>query len=58
MQIVTISGRTIRKEAQASPERADVAIRQIQELLDRVPEEAIRRCEEFRSQRKPAVKSA
>lgn len=58
MQIVTISGRTIRKEAQASPALADAAIQKIQDLLDRVPEEAINRCEEYRSQRRSAARTA
>jgi hypothetical protein len=52
LQIVTISGRTIRKEALASPLLSDVAIRRIQDLLDRVPDDAIKRCEQFRKQRR------
>ncbi|KAK9842800.1 hypothetical protein WJX74_002574 [Apatococcus lobatus] len=35
--VITISGRTIRKEAQATPERADEAIRHIDDLLTQLP---------------------
>ena len=47
-QIVTISGRTIRKEAQADPERARVAISRIETLLDKLPSEELRRAKELR----------
>ena len=50
-QIVTISGRTIRKEAQADPERARVAIARIETLLDKLPNEELRRAKELRSAR-------
>ena len=47
-QIVTISGRTIKKEAQADPERARVAIARIETLLDKLPPEELRRARELR----------
>ena len=52
MQIVTISGRTIRKEAQASPELAESAIRKIEDLLASLPQEIVERAKELRSQRR------
>ncbi len=52
LQVVTISGRTIRKEAQAQPELSEVAIRKIDELLAKVPEESVRRAEDMRAQRR------
>ena len=52
LQVVTISGRTIRKEAQAQPELSEVAIRKINELLAKVPEESVRRAEDMRAQRR------
>ena len=51
-QIVTISGRTIRKEALASPELAVSAIRHIEDLLALVPRDALKQAEAFRSQRR------
>lgn len=50
-QIVTISGRTIKKEAQADPERARVAIARIETLLDKLPTEELRRARELRMAR-------
>jgi hypothetical protein len=52
MQIVTISGRTIRKEAQASPELAESAIKKIEDLLASLPQEVVERAKELRSQRR------
>ena len=52
LQVVTISGRTIRKEAQAQPELSEIAIRKINELLAKVPEEFVRRAEDMRAQRR------
>jgi hypothetical protein len=52
LQVVTISGRTIRKEAQVQPELSDIAIRKINELLAKVPEESVRRAEDMRAQRR------
>ena len=52
LQVVTISGRTIRKEAQAQPELSEIAIRKIEELLAKVPEESVRRAEDMRAQRR------
>ena len=49
LQVVTISGRTIRKEAQARPELSEMAIEKINELLAKVPEESVRRAEDFRA---------
>ena len=37
MQVITISGRTIRKEAQAAPDRANEAIGHIDDLLTQLP---------------------
>ena len=51
-QIVTISGRTIRKEALASPDLAVSAIRHIEDLLALVPRDALKQAEAFRSQRR------
>ena len=45
---MTISGRTIKKEAQADPERARVAIARIETLLDKLPTEELRRAKELR----------
>ncbi|KAK9818083.1 hypothetical protein WJX72_006851 [[Myrmecia] bisecta] len=50
-QVVTISGRTIRKEAQASPERAEHAIQQIDALLNQLPKNVLSHAEELRSSR-------
>ena len=50
--MVTISGRTIRKEAQARPELSEVAIRKINELLAKVPEDSVRKAEDFRARRR------
>lgn len=52
LQIVTISGRTIRKEALAGPELAASAIKHIEDLLALVPQDALKKAEEFRSQRR------
>ena len=52
VQVVTISGRTIRKEAQAQPELSEVAIEKIDELLAKVPEDSRQRARDFRAQRR------
>ena len=52
VQVVTISGRTIRKEAQAQPELSEVAIEKIDELLAKVPEDSRRKALDFRAQRR------
>lgn len=52
LQVVTISGRTIRKEAQAQPELSEMAIEKINELLAKVPEESVRKAEDFRAHRR------
>ena len=41
MQVVTISGRTIRPEAQASPAAAEAAIQHIDELLKILPADEV-----------------
>ena len=41
MQIITISGRTIKKEAQASPQYAENAIQKINELLAMLPQQEV-----------------
>ncbi|CAK0779428.1 hypothetical protein CVIRNUC_004772 [Coccomyxa viridis] len=50
--VVTISGRTIRKEAQAQPELSEVAIEKIDELLAKVPEDSKQKAHDFRAQRR------
>ena len=50
--MVTISRRTIRKEALASPGLAASAIKHIEDLLALVPQDALKKAEEFRSQRR------
>lgn len=50
--MVTISARTIRKEAQVQPELSEIAIKKINELLAKVPEEYVRKAEELRAQRR------
>ena len=52
MQVVTISGRTIRKEAQAQPELSEVAIEKIDELLAKVPKDSKQKAHDFRAQRR------
>ncbi len=47
-QVVTISGRTIKKEAQADPERARVAIACIETLLNKLPKEELARAAQLR----------
>ena len=51
-QVVTISGRTIRKEAQAWPELSETAIEKINELLAKVPEDSVRKAEDYRAHRR------
>eukprot|EP00884_Botryococcus_braunii_P019375 jgi/Botrbrau1/6120/Bobra.331_2s0015.1 len=50
-RVVTISGRTIRPEAQASPDLADEAIVVIEELLGKLPREIVSEVEAARQQR-------
>ena len=52
VQVVTISGRTIRKEAQAQPELSEVAIERIDELLAKVPKDSKQKAHDFRAQRR------
>ncbi len=49
---MTISGRTIRKEALAGPELAESAIRHVEDLLALVPQDALKSAEEFRARRR------
>lgn len=51
LQVITISGRTIRKEAQASPDRADEAIRHIDDLLSQLPAADTAKATAFRKAR-------
>ena len=53
LQIITISGRTIRKEAQASPDYAENAIIRINDLLDLIPQQKIDEAQELRKARRP-----
>ena len=48
---MTISGRTIRKEAQDSPERAQIAIKSIEVLLAKLPTAALETAQERRKNR-------
>ena len=41
LQIITISGRTIKKEAQASPQYAENAIQKINDLLAMLPQQEV-----------------
>lgn len=50
-KIVTISGRTIRIEAQDSPERAEKAILQVEALLAKLPADALEMAKETRRMR-------
>ena len=52
VQIITISGRTIRKEAQASPEYAENAIVRINDLLGLLPQQKINEAQELRKARR------
>eukprot|EP00891_Asterochloris_glomerata_P007379 jgi/Astpho2/7379/Aster-x0315 len=54
-KVITISGRTIRKEAQADPEIAEHAISCIDKLLSICPEQDIRNAQELRKVRPKAV---
>ena len=51
MQVITISGRTIRKQAQASPEYAQAAIDVIEKLLAVCPPEDLAKAQEMRKAR-------
>ena len=51
VQVITISGRTIRKQAQASPEFAQAAIDKIEKLLAVCPEEDLAKAQEMRRAR-------
>ena len=55
LHVITISGRTIRKEAQADPEIAEHAISCIDKLLSICPEQDIRNAQELRKVRPKAV---
>ncbi len=52
VQIITISGRTIRKEAQTSPEFAENAIVRIDDLLGLLPQQKIEEAQELRKARR------
>lgn len=52
LQVITISGRTIRKEAQASPDRATIAIAQINSLIAKLPDPLVEKAEAIRKQRR------
>lgn len=51
LQVITISGRTIRKEAQASPTNAEAAITAIEKLLAACPEQDLVRAQDMRKAR-------
>ena len=55
LQVITISGRTIRKQAQASPEYAQAAIDVIEKLLAVCPQEELSKAQEMRKARVKAV---
>lgn len=50
-RVITISGRTIRKEAQASPNNAEAAIIAIEKLLAACPQEDLLRAQDMRKAR-------
>ena len=52
MQVVTISGRTIRPEAQASPAAAEAAIQHIDALLSILPKDQVAAAEALRAARR------
>ena len=53
LQVITISGRTIKNEAQASPEYAVAAIDKINDLLALLPETEIDDAQKLRKNRQP-----
>ena len=55
MKVITISGRTIKKEAQASPTFAENAISRIDDLLAMIPREQIERAQELRKARRAVL---
>lgn len=54
-QIVTMSGRTIRKEALQGPDRALAAIGRIESLLAQLPQDKLTKAQEFREARARAA---
>eukprot|EP00195_Chlamydomonas_chlamydogama_P005781 CAMPEP_0202901364 /NCGR_PEP_ID=MMETSP1392-20130828/14212_1 /ASSEMBLY_ACC=CAM_ASM_000868 /TAXON_ID=225041 /ORGANISM="Chlamydomonas chlamydogama, Strain SAG 11-48b" /LENGTH=183 /DNA_ID=CAMNT_0049587913 /DNA_START=191 /DNA_END=742 /DNA_ORIENTATION=- len=56
-KVLTISGRTIRPEAQASPQVADEARRAIEDFLAQVPKDVYGAAQEFRVKRAAAAAS-
>lgn len=54
LKVITISGRTIKNEAQASPEYAVTAIDKINDLLALLPDSAIDEAQQTRKGRRPA----
>lgn len=52
MQVITISGRTIKKEAQASPSLAEDAIGKIDDLLNMLPKSEIESAQQLRQSRR------
>ncbi len=48
LQVITISGRTIRKEAQASPKYAEAAIEAIEKLLAACPQQDLDQAQNMR----------
>ena len=51
LQVITISGRTIRKEAQASPKYAEAAISAIEKLLAACPQQDLDEAQNMRRAR-------
>lgn len=51
-QIITISGRTIKKEAQANPQYAETAIQRINDLLAMLPQEKVDEAQQLRKARR------
>ena len=52
LQVITISGRTIKKEAQVSPNRAATAVSKIDDLLAALPQDLVSRGKEIRAARR------
>jgi len=51
-QIITISGRTIKKEAQADPQLAENAIQKINDLLAMLPQQEVEEAQQLRKARR------
>ncbi len=57
-QVITISGRTIKDEAQESPVRAEACIAAIDSLIAALPADLVAGAKDFRARRAAAVAAA